>query len=1610
MPVYQVTEEAWADLHTLCQRSARSVADVLTVGGVMSLAKLSAGEGYEYYTRVIATHDANERRTTGIDDYYSEKGESPGVWLGAGLASLGIDEGEQVTEAQMRALLGEGLHPNADAIIDAAITEQVALGAKPKDAIRYALKQAQLGRPYSRYTTAAGSYRHECAKALTEWNTMHGRDPRAAVPAEERRRIRTEVALRMFTDDVGRAPLNSRELSGWIARASRPSKTAVAGFDLTFSPVKSVSTLWAVAPREVSEQIEDAHHAAIRDVISFIESEVLYTRVGRHSVRQVEVAGLIATGFDHRDSRAGDPDLHTHLVISNNVLRGDGKWGAIDGRMIYRYNVTCSEMYNTRLEAHLETSLGLVFADRGEVVDKRPVREVVGVDANLAAEWSKRGRAIRSATAQLAAKFEQDHGREPTALELVDLSQQATLSTRASKHAARSRAEQRAAWRADAVAVLGSDAAVDAMVSTALAQQIPERDRIDDAWIHTVAARTVEVVSGTRATWQHHHIRAEAERQLRGRVAPDDWAGVVARVTDTALAEPISIPRGIHDTTPTVAALARSDGSSVYTTARSTLHTSPQILAAEQRLIEAGLRHGGHRLPVTAITTAIVEYAANNQGRALNDGQAAMVKTFATSGARLQVGLAPAGTGKTTSMQVLTSAWTSNGGTVIGLAPTASAAAVLGSEIATPAATVDLLVSVIERMESGQLTDPPDWVAAIDDRTLVIIDEAAKCGTLKLDAAVSWLLDRGASVRAIGDDRQLSAVAAGGVIRDIVAHAGAADLRMVMRFADPAERAASLAIRDGDPAGLAHYLDHDRIQIGTLDAVTERAYTAWAADIDAGLDSALLAPTRDLVTTLNDRARHDRLERDPLDGPEVVLADGLRASAGDIICTRRNDRRLRISASDYVRNGYRWTVRTVHDDGRITATHLGSGRRITLPADYVTTHTHLGYATTIDTSQGLTVDTCHGVLTGRETRDQLYVMLTRGRTFNGAYLATSDGTEPNLHTLDAVHPPTALDLLTTIVGRDGTQTSATTADAAERDPRHQLAGAVDAYLDALGIAAETHYGPDALTALDQAADQLLSDLTTAPAWPVLRQHLVTLALDGHDPVATLADAIGARELDTAADPAAVLDWRIDPSGHHSGARVSEMGPLGWLPSIPRTLREDPEFGDHLKTRAAQIRELATQVRDLTTTWTNAAPETVPLWAQPLIDHPDLIKPVAVWRASHVIPDHDRRLTGPAVPAAFERRIQRDLDDHVTDRLGDLDTDTRRWTALADRLAVPGLTEDPYWPILAAALTRADAAGRDVDTAARAALDDHPPLPAEQPAAALRWRLAHTLDELPPAHRDSSRDLVAELEADRLRRMSAEDLDAHIAGLQRDARNHTHQAVTVLGPAALREGSRLEEVTAAHARLDAQAAAIRTAQAEIDRATQAMAQHRRRVAEAETDLADLRQKSIPWWDGQGKREREAEMQRLRELRDTHNRYIVEATLAAQYAESQAGIGRSQWSQILADSEDTTTRQQQLDDARDHDSSRAKVEDRLTRIGARIQSELREAITEYRRRAGLTDDERAREDAARNYLSGPERAVEATGVSEHSEPEPRRIEPPIHQRPIYEPPRPGLDLGM
>jgi ATP-dependent exoDNAse (exonuclease V) alpha subunit len=222
---------------------------------------------------------------------------------------------------------------------------------------------------------------------------------------------------------------------------------------------------------------------------------------------------------------------------------------------------------------------------------------------------------------------------------------------------------------------------------------------------------------------------------------------------------------------------------------------------------------------------------------------------------------------------------------VLGLAPSAAAAAVLAEQTGIRS---DTIAKLTWSLRHGDL---PEWAAAVGPSTLVIIDEAGMADTLSLDTAVDFIIRRSGSVRLVGDDQQLAAIGAGGVLRDIQQSYGALRLTELHRFTDPAEGQASLLLREGDPSGLEFYLDHSRIHVGDVATTTEDAFSAWVSDRAAGLDAIMLAPTRDLVAELNARARAHRLDHFPA-AFEVSLADGNRASIGDVIITRRNDRRL----------------------------------------------------------------------------------------------------------------------------------------------------------------------------------------------------------------------------------------------------------------------------------------------------------------------------------------------------------------------------------------------------------------------------------------------------------------------------------------------------------------------------------------------------------------------------------------------------------------------------------------------------------------------------------------------------------------------------------------------
>ena len=522
--------------------------------------------------------------------------------------------------------------------------------------------------------------------------------------------------------------------------------------------------------------------------------------------------------------------------MANKVQTLDGRWLSIDGRVLFKATVAASETYNTALEHHLRDRLGVRFADRPNTdPGKRPVREIVGVDQLLNQRWSTRRVLIKDRQGVLAGKFQRDHGRPPTPVEALQLAQQATLETRDAKHEPRTLAEQRATWHVQAVETLGGPDAVQAMISKTLNPISMTSPLVDAEWVSATAEKVLEAVEEHRSTWQSWHVRAEVQRQVRAVQVPIDKVEQLVEllVTEVLHTQSISLTRR-DDGISEPGALRRVDGSSVYTVAGAELFTSTRILAAEQRLVAAAGRTDGRVLDVGTVELALLESAAN--GVSVDAGQAQLVRSMCTSGARLQLAIAPAGSGKTTAMRTLAHAWRDSGGHVVGLAPSAAAAAQLRDATGAPAETLAKLTWSIHH------NDLPDWAERIGRSSLLIIDEAGMADTLTLDTAVQFIIGRGGSVRLVGDDQQLAAIGAGGVLRDIQASHGALRLTELHRFDDPAEAAATLALRDGQPEALGFYLDRRRVHVGDPTTTLDAVFNAWQNDRSQGLDAIMLAP------------------------------------------------------------------------------------------------------------------------------------------------------------------------------------------------------------------------------------------------------------------------------------------------------------------------------------------------------------------------------------------------------------------------------------------------------------------------------------------------------------------------------------------------------------------------------------------------------------------------------------------------------------------------------------------------------------------------------------------------------------------------------------------------
>jgi conjugative relaxase-like TrwC/TraI family protein len=620
--------------------------------------------------------------------------------------------------------------------------------------------------------------------------------------------------LGMLQDPVTGAPLGRAPRRAGSARMDGAGRTRaparpVAGFDLTFSAPKSVSVAWALGDARTQAVVYEAHLRAVQQVISYAESAGIFSsRSGNAGVVHEEVRGVVAAGFDHWDSRAGDPQLHTHVVVMNRAQCADGTWRTLDGRVLFAGTVALSELYNGVLSDYLTQALGWGWEPVTRAQSAVPKYEVAGVSPALQTEFSRRSGAIEAAKDALVEAFVAAHGYQPSARQVLKLRQQATLATRPDKQQ-HVLAEQMDSWRSRAGAHLsGADPAgwvraledrntLPLLTSTAL----------DDATLGDVAAIAVRVVAGQRATFTRLNVLAEVTRQLHGArfSDPAERVTVIDRTTGMALGLVVSIsaPQLAH----TPALLRRQDGSSRFRFPHLETYTTQSTLDAEARLVDAGRCLQGPAVP------AQVAAACASPESDLSAEQARVVGDVAGSGRVLDVLVGAAGTGKSTTMAGLRRVWEAHHGpgSVVGLAPSAAAAEVLSEAVGLPTEnTVKWLTEHArnpERCEQIRALQAKLWRASPSLATrmrrdrlaaligeyrawslapgqLLIVDEASMAGTAELDALTAHAREAGAKVLLVGDPAQLSPVSAGGAFALLVHDRGreAPRLTQVHRF------------------------------------------------------------------------------------------------------------------------------------------------------------------------------------------------------------------------------------------------------------------------------------------------------------------------------------------------------------------------------------------------------------------------------------------------------------------------------------------------------------------------------------------------------------------------------------------------------------------------------------------------------------------------------------------------------------------------------------------------------------------------------------------------------------------------------------------------------------
>jgi conjugative relaxase-like TrwC/TraI family protein len=1035
------------------------------------------------------------------EEYFSGRGESPGRFVGRAAHASGLDG--IASPEQVRAMF-QGLDPATGEVRCAPLWRADPRSKLAAGPLLEALK------------ARAGEQGVEDLEQLARSKALKGdvRAVQVACRAGGARRVKVETVERLCRKVLS---IDPRELYGqgfdraWQHRGKRVNER-VQSFDHCFSSPKSVSLLAAGGGDQLRRQVAEARAEALDVGIAYLERHGIGVRRDHNGTDRHHVhTGVLAVAFEHRQSRSGDPQFHTHVLVQNAAQGPDGRWTALDSDRLYVHLMAADHLYLAAERAALTERLGVRW---GPVDARSGAAEIIGLDDRALIErFSKRSEQI-------------DHWLAQQGLSGIKASSAAAVATRAPKNHSESEQSIYQRWTRE------------------LAEQgVGER-------------QLAEVCSGERGRSATVQEVRQVLEELAGSDGLTQQAPTFTR-TDVvdALAKRLPVaPSAQAALTETEDAADRFLEERAVRVARDRRlgverFSTPELLALERQLVDGATKRAEQGCAV--VRPELVRQVLDRRATAGED-QAAMVRDLTQGGAGVAVVVGRAGAGKTWTLGLAREAFELDGYRVLGAAPTGIATVGLADEGFTDARTVDQLLLDLGRGRE-----------ALDARSVLVVDEAAMVATRKLTPLLQHAERAGAKVVLVGDDRQFASIEAGGGFRALRLRLGASELTVNRRQVEAWEQRAIDDVRAGNLGrAIAAYAEHDRIRAFEAKDDRDRALVAdWWEAHQAGERPVIYAHRRAQVDQLNQVCQRLRAEHGQL-GPERLAVGDRSFAVGDAVVLGANarDRLGVVNGTTAVIleldvPGRAMTVRTLEEE---------PPRVVRLPGWYLDAEVRpgqsrrvdLAYARTDMRSQGRTERRALLALDGVEDMQGGYVQLSRSTDRTDMYLTV--GPEPLGPDEERPHPArehlAPEELLARVLTRDGSKTLATdTPDLL--DVRRLATAELRAERDRLAqLRAECP--PDRSRELRLAA-QRAADAEQA------RQQARADHQAASEQVAALAGSwLRRRELSAARDQLALADHALrtttgqaDQAAERLGVlRRAQQRRLGWMEAHDEALR------------------------------------------------------------------------------------------------------------------------------------------------------------------------------------------------------------------------------------------------------------------------------------------------------------------------------------------------------------------------------------------------------------------------------------------------------------------------